>query len=271
LGASYYDANACHLNLVQWATAPAWGKLAPGVRQSLLEEGLPHFRSQLQFGNLRLVVLNGREVLDHVTRIRLARLEARGTLEVNAHLSCSLCSGHGQGVRFVGWSTNLQSSRGVSREFRDRLAHWLSGAAELSKAHKGGDQLMPRPEYALNDRGYVVRGTVLASKAELLRLLEVWLQTSDAPRIGNAKRGQTPWIFIPLDRQRKAVMNSDTTRAAIEEYVGEAQAGGADLPWSVRPNRLNGQWNKLAFRPDREPTPGWYCYLQPANVGPEEV
>jgi hypothetical protein len=117
----------------------------------------------------------------------------------------------------------------------------------------------------------VVRGTVLASKAELLRLLEVWLQTSDAPRIGNAKRGQTPWIFITLDRQRRAVMNSDTKRAAVEEYVREAQAGGADLPWHVRPNRLNGHWNKLAFRADREPTPGWYFYLQPANVGPEEV
>lgn len=130
---------------------------------------------------------------------------------------------------------------------------------------------MPQPESALEARGYAVRGTVLASKAELLRLLEVWLQTSEAPRIGNAKRGQTPWIFITLDRRRRAVMNSDTTRTAIEEYVREAQAGGADLPWSVRPNRLNGHWNKLVFRADREPTPGWYCYLQPANLGPEEV
>jgi hypothetical protein len=43
------------------------GEAGPGVRQSLLEEGLPHFRSQLQFGNLRLIVLNGRQVLDHVT------------------------------------------------------------------------------------------------------------------------------------------------------------------------------------------------------------
>jgi hypothetical protein len=66
-------------------------------------------------------------------------------------------------------------------------------------------------------------------------------------------------------------MNSDTKRAAVEEYVTDAQALGTDLPWSVMPNRLNGHWNKLVFRTDGEPTPGWYCYLQPAAVGPEEV
>jgi hypothetical protein len=271
LGASYYDGTACHLDLVQWATVPAWGELPPAVKHSLLEEGLPHLRNQLQFGNLRLVLLNGREVLDHVTRIGLARLEAHETLNVSAQLSCLLYWGHGEGVQFVGWSTNLQSSRGVSRDFRDRLAQWLAGAAELSKAPRPRDQLMPRIEDALDARGYVVRGTVLKTKAELLRLLKTWLDTSDALSIGNAKRGQTPWIFIALDRQRRAVMNSDTKRAAVEEYVTEAQARGADLPWQVRPNTRNGHWNKLVFRADCEPTPGWYCYLQPAIIGPEEL
>jgi hypothetical protein len=28
-GASYYDGSACHLDLVQWATDPTWGKLTP--------------------------------------------------------------------------------------------------------------------------------------------------------------------------------------------------------------------------------------------------
>jgi hypothetical protein len=130
---------------------------------------------------------------------------------------------------------------------------------------------MPRPEHALDAHGYVVRGTVLPSKAELLRLLEVWLERSDASRIGNAKRGQTPWIFITLDRQRRAVMNSDTKRAAVEEYVKDAQARGADFHWSLIQNCRTHRWNKLVFREDHEPTPGWYCYLEPPSVGPEEV
>jgi hypothetical protein len=34
-GASYYDATACHLDLVQWATDPVWGHIPdPRVRQA---------------------------------------------------------------------------------------------------------------------------------------------------------------------------------------------------------------------------------------------
>lgn len=271
LGVSYYDATACHLDLVQWATAPAWSELPPAIRHSLIKDSVLHLRNHLQFGNVRLVLLNGREVLDHVTRIGLAKLQAHETLDVSARLSCSLYWGDGEGVRFVGWSTNLQSSRGVSRDFRDRLARWLAGTTELSEAHVGESQLTARPGHALDARGYVVRGTVLANKAQLLLLLKTWLETSDALTIGKAKRGQTPWVYVALDRQRRAVMNSDTTRAAIGEYVTEAQARGADLPWLVRPNKLNGHWNKLVFRADRKPTPGWYCYLKPAATGPEEL
>src|ERR1700730_7591746 len=67
LGVSYYDGSACHLDLVQWATDPVLGNLPDrGVKQALLMEGLPHLRNQLKFGKIRLVLLNGREVLDQV-------------------------------------------------------------------------------------------------------------------------------------------------------------------------------------------------------------
>jgi hypothetical protein len=143
LGVSYYDRSACHLDLVQWATAPAWVKLTPAVGQSLLQESLVHLRNQLRFGNVRLVVLNGREVIEQVIRIGLAKLGASGTLHVNARLPCSLYSGLGEKVRFLGWSTNLQSSFGVSREFKNRLARWLVDAANRSEARvRNGDRSM---------------------------------------------------------------------------------------------------------------------------------
>ncbi|MGH7047409.1 MAG: hypothetical protein ACREE2_13595 [Stellaceae bacterium] len=126
LGASYYDGSACHLDLVQWATSPVWGDLVPGVRRRLLDESLPYLRDQLRLRNLRFVLINGREVLDQVTSVGLARLEGREKLDVNNHLSCSLYSGCGEDVRFLGWSTNLQSSHGVTREFKNRLALWLA-------------------------------------------------------------------------------------------------------------------------------------------------
>ncbi len=128
LGVSYYDGSACHLDLVQWATDPVWGKLRDrSVKRALLEEGLPHLRNQLKFAKIRLVVLNGREVLNQVEAVGLARFSFCGTLRVGT-LSCSLYAGEGGGARFIGWSTNLQSTHGVTLEFRAQLASWLAAA-----------------------------------------------------------------------------------------------------------------------------------------------
>ena len=35
VGASYYDGTAAHLDLVQWATDPTWGKLRAGAKKTL--------------------------------------------------------------------------------------------------------------------------------------------------------------------------------------------------------------------------------------------
>src|SRR6202011_1990863 len=92
------------------------------VREILLQEGLPHLRNQLRSGNVRLVVLNGRQVLDRVRSEDLAILEQTDTLWIRQSgcklVRCSLYSGVGEGVRFIGWSANLQSSRGISLDFR---------------------------------------------------------------------------------------------------------------------------------------------------------
>jgi hypothetical protein len=118
LGVSYYDGSACHLDLVQWATEPVWGGLCDRrVKQILLRESLPHLRNQLELGKVGLVVLNGREVLNQVSSVGLARLTSCGALRVGT-MSCSLYLGEGDGVRFAGWSTNLQSSRGVTAAFK---------------------------------------------------------------------------------------------------------------------------------------------------------
>jgi hypothetical protein len=84
---------------------------------------------------------------------------------------------------------------------------------------------------------------------------------SAAPTIGNVGTfGRKPCILIVLDGRLTAVLNSDTKRFAIEEFVKDASANGPDEPWSVVPNRL-GRVNKIAFRADGTETPGSYCYL----------
>ncbi|MCA1648576.1 MAG: hypothetical protein LC797_24980, partial [Chloroflexi bacterium] len=68
LGANvYYDDTACHLDLVQWATDPMWGKIPDRkVRNTLLEDGTPYLRAQLARENIRVVLLNGRAVMTQV-------------------------------------------------------------------------------------------------------------------------------------------------------------------------------------------------------------
>ena len=110
LGASFYDHTACHLDLVQWATRPVWSELSKNARKILLSEGRPHVQRILRHGTVRTVLLNGRQVVDHVMAARLGELRLSGEVRINPTRSCSLYTGECGAVKFIGWSTNLQSS-----------------------------------------------------------------------------------------------------------------------------------------------------------------
>jgi len=264
---------------VQWATAPVWGKLPEGVKQGLLKEGLPHLRNQLKFGKIRLVFLNGRQVLEQVAAVGLARLKSSDTLRVGT-LACSLYSGEGEGVQFIGWSTNLQSSFGVTLEFRSQLGRWLASARipegnvpTNSDAPTESRQPGIQSAAAIDTDGHVVERTELAGKAELFQLLKNWLEVSHVQTIGVVgKFGGRPCIFIALDKDRTAVLNVDTKRTAVEQYVEDARERGPDVLWSaVRNRRGRGPVNKLNFRADGAETFGWYCYLLEPLSAPRKV
>jgi hypothetical protein len=60
LDASYYDTSACHLDLVQWATDPTWGRLTPSnKRKQLLEADSPFLLEQLRNEKIKLLLVNG--------------------------------------------------------------------------------------------------------------------------------------------------------------------------------------------------------------------
>lgn len=125
---SYYDGTACHLDLVQWATDPVWRRIAnKQVRRLLLDEGLPHLRALLGRDNVQLVLLNGRQVINEVEGAGLVTLCEVGTI-LMGRVGCLLYEGLDQHVRWIGWSTNLQSSFGVSSSFKQELADWIAAA-----------------------------------------------------------------------------------------------------------------------------------------------
>lgn len=263
-GVSYYAGTACHLDLVQWATTPVWSELSRSTKGVLVREGLPYLRQLLSLGNIRIVLLNGRQVIEQIKASRLFELEVCGNLAVNARRTCWLYRGVRGSVMCIGWSSNLQSSWGIRVSFRARLSAMLPNVRRHATSQVGEPRALSTRE-PVDGVGRLIKGTRAENKRELLDVLQAWLIASNAPAIGTG-RGQQPWVFIGLAGGRTAVLNADTKRAAVEEYVRDAQARGADAPWHILPNRRNGKLNKLSFRADGRPTPGWYCYLtEPAS------
>jgi hypothetical protein len=256
LDVSYYDESACHLDLVQWATDPIWGRIPDReVRQTLLDDGVEYLRAQLTHENVRTILLNGRAVLDQVTAVGLADLQVVGTLPVGK-ASCRLYTGDGGGVRWYGWSTNLQSSFGVSARFKEELAAWIR-TTEAAAAALTPDEL--RGPELLDADGYLRADLAIEGKTELARVLSRWLRESTAMTVGNVGRfGGRPWLRITVGAH-EVVVNADTKRAAVEQFVRDSN-NDPERDWQVNENR-RGRINKVTPNADGPPLPGWYAYL----------
>lgn len=255
---SYTDGTACHLDLVQWATDPVWSTLPPQARQRLLDDGVPHLRDQLRHDNIRLVLLNGRTVLDHVGAVGLVSLENVGTMPYHGHKTTALYCGQAEGVLFVGWSVNIQSTPGANdNAFLASLGDWIvSVAAPASEEQPVADDVI------------LPVGAHVGGIDELVTLLERWLAGTDRPTIGDVGRfGGRPWVHATLGGH-EVVLNADTKRAAVAQFVAQVRAGTA-APRVVA--NVRGQVNKVVFQPDGEPTPGWYCYTPTVFDAPTEL
>jgi hypothetical protein len=123
--ASYYDGSACHLDLVQWATDPTWGKLRPAtIRNQLIADDSRFLAYQLQNENIRVLLVNGHGVWRQLHRWAAGHLASEHSEDIVglAHQPTRLYSATLFGrVRVLAWSTNLQSSFGVTAQLRAEL------------------------------------------------------------------------------------------------------------------------------------------------------
>ncbi|HWF20816.1 MAG TPA: hypothetical protein VG226_01615 [Acidimicrobiales bacterium] len=110
LGVSYYEDTASHLDLVQWATKPVWGGLDDAAHRQLLAADLPFLRRQLTAG-WTVVLVNGKTVMDWVEAAGL--LTWRSAVALPGPPRTRMGVADVDGVRFVGWSANLQSQPGA--------------------------------------------------------------------------------------------------------------------------------------------------------------
>lgn len=120
IGASYSDGSACHLDLVQWATDPTWSGLPRGLQGKLTDDDAVFFKQQLTNENINLLLVNGKSVIDQLRRKREVILkEVNGVQNHNTRFVVGKVFDR---VCVVGWSTNLQSSFGVTTEWKTAIA-----------------------------------------------------------------------------------------------------------------------------------------------------
>jgi hypothetical protein len=273
VGASYFDRTACHLDLIQWATDPVWGKLGdPTGAELLLAEGRSHLEVLLGRSDVHLVLLNGIAVVEQVRRVELAKLQEVSKVAVGS-VTCRLFTGEGRGINYLGWSTNLQSSRGVSNEFKQRLAEEVrdlaAGLFTTADLVPAGAQVITSG-LKLDSSGFLPRGITVNSKRELTNLLLHWHQSSHAKTIGDTGNyGGTAWITVNLG-SHKAALDADTKGASVAAYLEQVQRHGPEMPWRVIANN-RGTINKVIFSEDPEEAAGWYLYLSEPLTQPRQL
>jgi hypothetical protein len=281
--ASYYDRSACHLDLVQWATDPVWGKLTDRAAAALLlEEGRPHLETLLTRSNVHLVLLNGATVVEQLQNIGLARLREVKQIP-KGNTTCRLLVGEGGGIQFVGWSTNLQTSFGVSNEFKQLLAGEIRELVEglVPATPTQVKTLVPATptqveapmnisDVEIDDDGFLPRGVKVSGKREFADLLRRWHDQSRAKTIGDVgSYGGTACITVDLGGD-DVVLNVDTKRGAVTTYLDHVRRRGPDLPWRVVANN-RGTVNKVIFSDDPADAAGWYHYLRKALAQPGQL
>jgi hypothetical protein len=144
--ASFYDESrrACHLDLIPYATARKWTELTAQQRSSLLAVAADTLGLLLRDSPVRILILNGRSVVEKFQDIAGLRLEQqqmpnwsldrqpkraviglayRGVVRA---LSGIRLSGE---ILVLGYNHNLQSSFGVTNEVILAIRDWISHAA----------------------------------------------------------------------------------------------------------------------------------------------
>ncbi|MDE3719943.1 hypothetical protein PWG71_00970 [Nocardiopsis sp. N85] len=259
VGDGYGNGTACHLDLVQWATDPVWGGISdPKARRALLIEGVRYLHAQLEHSRVRLVLLNGRGVIDQLSDQPFGSLSLTEVgLIPMGRTTCALVRGTDAGITFLGWSTNLRSSFGVPKTFKAELADWLRNHLADTDFEPLANQR--RSAVDLTSDGFLSSGLVLDAGHELFQTLSGRLAQSEQATIGDVDSyGGRPHVRIRL-KGLDAVLNADTTRSAVRDHLSLVDRHGSEMSWRVVANK-RGRINKVLPAPAGETIRGWYCY-----------
>jgi hypothetical protein len=142
-GHSYYapHSDACHLDVVPWATTGKWGELSSAVRRQLRERSAEALADIVASSPLKMLILNGQEVVRQFEALVERRLDSerfphwdlprrsgRAVPGLAYFGSISTIAGIplDRELLVIGYNHNLQSSFGVTTEVRDGISAWIT-------------------------------------------------------------------------------------------------------------------------------------------------
>lgn len=148
---SYYFpvSNACHLDLVPFATKTKWGELKPNQQLFLLDTSAALFGFLLQQSPVNILILNGKTVVSYFERVagvslvreivpgwELPRSNGRNVKGVafTGLISRIGPIPLGRQVLVLGFNHNLQSSFGVTKEVQCNIKNWMSNSVRNFKS-----------------------------------------------------------------------------------------------------------------------------------------
>lgn len=143
LGASYYgnaQIDACHLDLIPFATSCKWTELTEKQRQLLLVISSDAFTQLLKDSEVSLLILNGMSVVRHLESISNATFKVQEMpkwaltrnalpcvkgLSFKGKISCVGDHDLGREVTVLGYNHNIQSSFGVTKVVKSAIRSWI--------------------------------------------------------------------------------------------------------------------------------------------------
>lgn len=146
-GATFYGlgADACHLDLVPFATTQKWGKLSAVSRRKILGASIDLFARIVADTDIHTLVLNGRSVVEAFRAV-----SAESALQAMEVCQWQLPRGTGSPVggiayrgvihdiygyqlarpmKIIGYNHNLQSSFGVTAAVKQSISKWVAREA----------------------------------------------------------------------------------------------------------------------------------------------
>ncbi len=150
-GCSFYghESNACHVDLVPYATWTKWGVLDSGSRRRLLDLSRGALGLFLRDSPIEVLILNGRSVVDSFQQIAGIELTSEvvpgwaleragdrvvegiaytGAVEVVGGIDLH------RPLKVLGYNHNLQSSYGITSELLARIRTWVASSWQVDAA-----------------------------------------------------------------------------------------------------------------------------------------